>query len=931
MAPDAHTTDDGIPEQFFADPASLKQARALTSGTYRRALRAFVDDLARFGIERSRIDVEDFDLFQHAGVRKVIDAFIREHPHDPLPLESVTVALRARSGTGLEDLERMAAQLRENAPHLEHFATRYNIEVGVHVFVREFHARPAEALARLAAAPSVDRLGFYFDPPALSIASASALRRELAAFAASAAAGNPKVTLGNFPFCFLPAERFKLAYREALEPLKGLIGAQRDLARSVRGKSFSYRAPCRACRCRAACYAYTDVERIEAPEEALVARRENALVFAGGSVTRAEAPPDANLSWTGPAEQGDLLAAVLDGFETILVIDGYFYDRFPCTTFEVMLALEQGVRVFGSSSIGALRAVELDRCGMRGIGHVYDDLKRQAIKPYHVVAQTYDDRDRPLTTPLVNVLRFLEWAEEGGVIDAAERSACVDVAEGIHFTALTFEAYFRCLLGGRDPQAAAGLKLRTWFEERGAAAFDVKKQDALLLLNRFRGLEAAAGVNHGPAVFKSARDRWLKTLFGKYRGDPDLALAADWKDAGRDDSASGPGRDRRDRPARKTCDDARKFLDGLDVVLADTSRYDPSGQFILNAIFVPFYFLDYYPASATGNGDDIDEALASALMELVERAPAGALHVSERSRAEWGGRLFPWEGLPQFCNLDAPPQLKAKLAEDHGCVLVTDIVSGERVLVPKAAVMFAYSGTDGNAAGNTLAEAVLYGLYELVERDTAQLHLADPVLRGRLADFMVDGRRLADERCATLLEQFESKGCRVVFFLLPNLYDLPCVMCHVYDLNRGVQCHGGIAARAHAGEAAHAALREAYMQYITYFAGTRDDYRAFAPAKRARIAYENARSLFFDQARREMRMEPAPDFRTIRDELDFVVGRLTAVDVEHILVADLSPLDEYRVKAVKVIVPGLELWFCPDYRPSPRFAARAAAISQRIR
>ena len=65
-----------------------------------------------------------------------------------------------------------------------------------------------------------------------------------------------------------------------------------------------------------------------------------------------------------------MLMVILAGFRNILIMDGYFYSKFPCTTFEVMLALEQGLNVFGAASIGALRAVELDHYGITGVGYV---------------------------------------------------------------------------------------------------------------------------------------------------------------------------------------------------------------------------------------------------------------------------------------------------------------------------------------------------------------------------------------------------------------------------------------------------------------------------------------------------------------------------------------------------------------------------------
>lgn len=897
--------------RFYADAASLEKVLALAGEAYHEKAAAFIEKLAGFGIEKSHIHVEDFAIFRHRGLAAAIESFLLANPQEPLPLERITVARYARRGSHRADLADLDRDFAAAAEQIRHFASRCNVDVALQVFLDELDPDRAIALAERAATCRLDALGFYFQFPDLTPAEAAGLRADLARLCGHPALRDSRVTLGNFPFCFLPTARFPLAYREAIEPLKGHIGAQRDLVHDLTARACIGPSPCATCRCRAACHAYTDVVDHPAYAPLLAPRVETTVIFAGGSIAAADTAPDPDLVWTGPAEQGDMLAAVLEGFSTILLVDGFFYTRFPCTTFEVMLALEVGVRVLGSSSIGALRAVELDRHGMEGVGYVYEYLKRQEIKPYHVVAQTYDQEHRQFTPALIQLHYVLERAQAAGAMSAAEGEAARAAAERVPFRELSWDLL---------PPAAAAFRMR-----EGAGALDIKRLDALALLDRFRTGRAQREQESGHLLFRQARDRYLRILSAKFRSDPDLALPANWR-AGEEPAARADGaRDRRACSAAETCVRARRFFADLDVVVADTSRFDPSSQHILSVFFLPFYHLDYYPSSATGTGNDFDAALASAYMELVERAPVAARHISELSRSAWNEPLFPLDQLPQFYNWGAAGQVKQRAADGHGCVRVTDIVAGGEVLIPKSAVMFGFSGTDGNASGNTLAEAVLYGLYELIERDTAQLHISDPELRRRRPEFLTDPETLADPRTRALLHEAEAKGCRLLLYQLPNSYRLPCVMCEVYDHNRAIQCHGGIAVRADVRAAARAAVGEAYMQYITYFAGTRDDYRAHANLKSARLAYENARATLFDAPASRAACAPAV-FPTLALELEHVLARLTEQDVAHILVADLSPLATYALKCVKVIVPGLELWFCPDYQASPFRAARVEKL-----
>lgn len=911
-------TQSDVADRLLAQPNAAFRARA------------FVEALAALGIHHDRVHVEDFHIFGHSALARLIDGFIEANPLDELPLSAITVVRYVGVDSCEQDFDATLEGLREHADAMPRFATCYNIEVMLEMHVRHFDAERALAICELAASDVLDSVGFFFDFAGIGDTKVSELRYELARFGSALPARNPKVRVGNFPFCFFPPEAFKLVYRDAVEPLKGHIGAQRNTIHDLAQKAFAWHEPCRSCRCRIPCYLYTDVADHSCCASSLVPRHESTLVFAGGSISRRDVPPDEDLVWAGPAEQGDMVAAVLEGFENILVIDGYFYTKFPCTTLEVMLALENGVNVFGASSIGALRAVELDAWGMVGMGRVYEYLKKQEIKPYHVVAQTYDEADRPLTTPLIQIVYFLVCASSDGIVTREEHESLRNAADEIHFTFLSFESFFRSAgsSGAVPPQKVTAL--RDYYASKGVAHFDIKKQDALKLLESFRSAVAERDPASLPQVIRTSAQRYLGGLSGKYPPDQHFALPRDWRTTRVPEAGTATTRDRRACSAAQTCRNARRFLRDLGVIVADTTRYDPADSFILNAIFVPFTLLDYYPSSATGNGDVFEEALASAYMELVERIPACALQVRGQPAEGIEDDLLLRE-IPQVCNWGAEEAVKTRALDEHGCVHVTDIVSGRDLFVPGFSLMFRYSGTDGYAAGNTFFEAVLYGLYEIIERDTGQIHLQDPTCRAHLPRLIIDKTQLADERCRTLLSQAEDKGCEIVLFNLPNLYDLPCVMCHVYDRNRRIQCHGGIAVRADFSSAVYAALHEAYMQYITYFVGTRDDYRAFAPLKRARIAYENARALFLDERGTLSAFSGPAVFASLEDELDYVVGALTSRDVRHILVANTSPRPEYDVKSVKVIVPGMELWFCPDYVPSPSFAERARRVGEKVR
>lgn len=890
--------------------------------------------LARFGITESEIHVEDFEIFRHEGVIGAIERLIREAPSEEIPVSVITVVRYAWRETFKTDFEDTRRLLEENADSMERFAVQYGIDINIHLYVEQLEAGIVSEIASYAGTRSVDRLALFLQLDALNAGSADSLRIALEVLSEDPVIrNNPKVRIGNFPFCLAPPGRFKLMYRDAVEPVLGQSVAQRSLVRDIEGKDFCYHKACSHCRCRRACYNYTEVEDYPACEEALIPRQESAVVFAGGSITREEAPVDDDLVWSGPAEQGDMLAAVLEGFSTILVIDGYFYSRFPCTTFEVMLALENGRDVFGAASIGALRAVELNRYGMEGVGTVFEYLKRHEVKPYHIVAQTYDDNDRPVTIPLVHIICFLNHVTKAGLIPVDTAKLCLDSAGSLHFAGLSVDNVFRAMGTAEGVPDGTVEKLRAYLSNH-PEAFDVKKQDALLLLSQFRQRLRSRPPRFMSALIREERRKQCASVQEIFKRDYDLTLPEGWGTCQEDQPVSlgdtPSSRDTRECTAELTCERAQSLLEGLDILLADTSHYDLAANHVLSVFFIPLYFYNYSPSSATGNGDVFDESLASAYMELVERIPAAAAEFSGLPLSKVNGTVIQNSALPQFYNWGVTIEEKQAAIDLHGYVLVTDILSQEPVFAPKSAVMFEFSGTDGNASGNSHREAVLYGIYELVERDTCQMHLLDDELRKGLAAFKVDPSLVTDPRSVKLMEQADEKGCSMVLFELPNLYGLPCVMCHVYDRNREIQCHGGIAVRADFQSAVRAVLQEAYMQYITYFVGTRDDYRAFAPLKRARVAYDYAREIYLKAPGKTDVFSASQSFQGVGEELDYVIKALTSSDISQILVANIGPNEDSMLSSLKVIIPGLDLWFCPDYEPSPQLPERTRTLKKQL-
>lgn len=194
------------------------------------------------------------------------------------------------------------------------------------------------------------------------------------------------------------------------------------------------------------------------------------------SARQALAGTAADVRVSPPAQQGDVLRALGDRPDVIGLVDGLFFQVPSVTHKEVLLALERGVRILGSSSMGALRAAELDRFGMEGVGEIYHAYRSGAIDGDDEVALVHDESFRPLTVALVTLRHSLRRARARRVISARAARAVLASARRLHFTERTMSAV---LDGTGEIGAVEAAALRAHLDTDGV---DLKADDARLLL-----------------------------------------------------------------------------------------------------------------------------------------------------------------------------------------------------------------------------------------------------------------------------------------------------------------------------------------------------------------------------------------------------------------------------------------------------------------
>jgi hypothetical protein len=213
-----------------------------------------------------------------------------------------------------------------------------------------------------------------------------------------------------------------------------------------------------------------------------------AVVFLGPSLSAAEAAGVCAATWLPPARQGDLWRAVQRYHPAALgLIDGLFLDAPAVWHREILWALSQGVHVFGAASMGALRAAELDRFGMRGVGRIYAAY-RDGLWPGYDDAFEDDDEVAVIHAPpelgsgalsdaMVDLRDTLLAAEAAGLLGRAERDALAAAMKRLHFAHRCFARLGEAARERLAPERAAALN--DWLPGHIVAR---KRLDALAML-----------------------------------------------------------------------------------------------------------------------------------------------------------------------------------------------------------------------------------------------------------------------------------------------------------------------------------------------------------------------------------------------------------------------------------------------------------------
>ena len=167
------------------------------------------------------------------------------------------------------------------------------------------------------------------------------------------------------------------------------------------------------------------------------------IIFLGPTLKLEKAQEILEAEYKPPARKGDFLrlATRSEGKHLVGLIDGVFLHDYPPSPIEVyQVAQRPNFVLVGSSSLGALRAVELEKFGMRGIGKVFELFKKGILCADDEVAVTYSQGENRLQSEAMIDIRFnLFLAKKKRIIDDKCRKILTKQAKGLYFPYRNYE------------------------------------------------------------------------------------------------------------------------------------------------------------------------------------------------------------------------------------------------------------------------------------------------------------------------------------------------------------------------------------------------------------------------------------------------------------------------------------------------------------
>ena len=205
------------------------------------------------------------------------------------------------------------------------------------------------------------------------------------------------------------------------------------------------------------------------------------IIYAGLSLSFDEAKEildshdDVEVIYKRPIKRGDLGQALKENPDIIGIIDGVFHQNSSVGHKEILAVLDKGITVVGASSMGALRASEMDSLGMIGIGYVYEQYATGKVASDDDVAVMLDSETlEALSEPLINMDYVFTNAVEENIITQNQKDELISIAKSTFYPKRNYAQ----TLNDSDLDDETKDRLISFIRQ----SVDIKKEDAKELI-----------------------------------------------------------------------------------------------------------------------------------------------------------------------------------------------------------------------------------------------------------------------------------------------------------------------------------------------------------------------------------------------------------------------------------------------------------------
>ena len=248
------------------------------------------------------------------------------------------------------------------------------------------------------------------------------------------------------------------------------------------------------------------------PEQATAAP----AVFLGPSLPLQDAEQLLQADFRPPVRQGDIYRLLQRGRpRAIAIVDGYFQEVPSVWHKEILWALDQGVPVYGAASMGALRAAELERYGMQGVGRIFEAYRDGVYPPFG--GEVFEDDDEvavihgpaelgfpALSDAMVDLRSSFARAAAEGILDEALRDSLVAAFKERPYRQRSWDALPE-VLAALDVAEDTGAALRRWLAD---GRVEQKREDALALLRHLATVDGDPANGPRPAFVFERTTLW---------------------------------------------------------------------------------------------------------------------------------------------------------------------------------------------------------------------------------------------------------------------------------------------------------------------------------------------------------------------------------------------------------------------------------------